>query len=133
MHLELDTINNDISHYLIQKTLDNADRNTLHSLYLRKEELEIILNKRYNDKARGYCIRSRAKWIKEGEVGSRYFLGLEKQRQASNVIQEIKDGDNYVNEGSKILSEIVNFYTSLYNDRNIPIDKIKTYLHKNET
>ena len=57
------------------KTPD-ADRNTLHSLYLRKEELEIILNKRYGDKAKGYCIRSKAIWIKEWEVGSRYFLGL---------------------------------------------------------
>ena len=132
MQLELDTINKDISHYMMQNTLDNADRNTLQSLYLRKEELEIILNKRYDDKAKGYCIRSRAKWIKEGELGSRYFLGLEKQRQASNVIREIKVGDSFVNEGSQTLSEIVNFYTSLYKDRNIPIDKIKTYLQKNE-
>ena len=59
-------------------------------------------------------------------------MGLEKQRQASSVIWEIKDGDNYVNVGSKILLKIVNFYTSLYKDRNIPIDKIKAYLHKNE-
>ena len=59
-------------------------------------------------------------------------MGLEKQRQARNVIWEIKVGDSFVNEGNKILSEIVNFYTSLYKGRNIPIDKIKTYLKKNE-
>ena len=42
MQLELDTINKDISHCMMQNTLDNADRNSLQSLYLRKEELEII-------------------------------------------------------------------------------------------
>ena len=112
MQFELDTINNDISYYLIKNTLDNADRNTLHSLYLRKEELEIILNKRYNDKAKGYCIRSRAKQIKEGKVGSRYFLGLEKQRQARYVIQEIKDGDNYVMEVVRYFQKLLIFTLS---------------------
>ena len=132
VQLELDTINSGISYIQAKHNISDSDRNTLHSLQVRKGELEITLNKQYEEKSKGYCIRSRAQWIKEGEVNSRYFMGLEKQRQSSNVIREVKVGDTYVTEENKILSEIAKFYTDLYKDRNISIDKIKSYLAKNE-
>ena len=36
-------------------------------------------------------MRSRSKWIEQGEKSTSYFLGLEKARQASNCITCLKD------------------------------------------
>ena len=36
----------------------------------------------YEAKARGYQIRSHARWVEEGEKSSGYFLSLEKERQS---------------------------------------------------
>jgi hypothetical protein len=39
------------------------------------------LSKIYSDKAKGAQIRSRIKWVEEGEKNTKFFLGLEKARQ----------------------------------------------------
>lgn len=40
------------------------------------------LDKLFLEKANGVYVRSRARWIEEGEKNSSYFFNLEKQRQA---------------------------------------------------
>lgn len=44
----------------------------------RKRELETQLSYLIDKKANGAQIRSRAKWIQEGEKNTNFFLGLEK-------------------------------------------------------
>jgi hypothetical protein len=41
----------------------------------------ILIVKIYSDKAKGAQIRSRIKWVEEGEKNTKFFLGLEKARQ----------------------------------------------------
>ena len=48
------------------------------------------LDEIYIDKARGYQIRSRARWVEEGEQSSKYFLRLESNRQNYNCITTLK-------------------------------------------
>ena len=112
--IELDSINKVIAGIQIKNSLSETERNTLLSLTTKKKEIQVALDKHYENKAKGYCIRSRAKWIREGEVGSRYFLSLEKQRQADNVIREVKVGDRYITDGNQIISEAVHYYSNLY-------------------
>jgi hypothetical protein len=40
------------------------------------------LSKIYSDKAKGAQIRSRIKWVEEGEKNTKFFLGLEKARRS---------------------------------------------------
>ena len=90
--------------------------------------METIQHQYYEEKAKGYCIRSRANWIKEGEVCSRYFLGLEKQRQQSNNIRKVKTENDTLEDNEGILSELVKFYENLYKEENICDNDIKNYL-----
>lgn len=54
----------------------NEEENTeLHNLQLQLDDL-------YTVKAKGAFIRSRARWIENGEKNSSYFFNLEKHRQA---------------------------------------------------
>lgn len=46
---------------------------------IRKRNLQTQLNELYHKKAKGAQIKSRAKWINEGEKNTKYFLGLEKK------------------------------------------------------
>lgn len=55
----------------------------------RKRELENQLNNLYDKKAQGAQIRSRAKWVSDGEKNTKYFLSLEKKHQTQNVIHEV--------------------------------------------
>lgn len=48
---------------------------------IRKKELENELHALYEIKSKGAQIRSRAKWIDEGEKNSSYFLRLENRHQ----------------------------------------------------
>ena len=127
---EIDVISNKVLLLESKNVLSKEETDTLHYLHLRKAELQSNLKNFFDSKSKGYSICSRAKWIKEGEIGSRYFLGLEKQRQANNVIRKVKHEDNTIIEGNKALSEIVDFYTKLYKKRDTPRDKIKEYLNK---
>lgn len=47
------------------------------------------LDELYLEKAQGAYVRSRAKWIEEGEKSSAYFCRLEKQRQINNSVSSL--------------------------------------------
>lgn len=48
-------------------------------------QMQYKLDELYIDKAKGAFIRSRAKWIEEGENYSTYFFNLEKSRQTKKT------------------------------------------------
>jgi hypothetical protein len=59
-----------------------------------KQKLEITirrLDKLYTEKTKGRQIRSRVKWIEEGEKKPAVFLGLKKTRQTKKAINELYD------------------------------------------
>ena len=107
------------------KDIDNVDSNILHE----KSQHEKFINEYYENKAKGYQIRSRAKWIQEGEKSTKYFLGLEQQRQLSNNITQINNGKNIVYSDKEILEEAAQFYEKLYTSKNINVDNIDQYLN----
>ena len=70
---------------------------------LRKKEME------------GMLIRSRARWIGEGEKVSKYFCNLEKRHYTSNIIRKIEKQDGtIVTEQDDIVKETKYFYDHLY-------------------
>lgn len=65
----------------------------------------------------GAFIRSRAKWIEEGEKNSSYFCGLEKRRQEKNSIRSLMIDNNEIIDEKMISSEIWKFYSQLYSSK----------------
>ena len=74
-------------------------------------------------------IRARCQYIAKGERSNKYFLGLEKQRQAKKVIHEIRDKDNLlVTDENNILDVVRLFYKDLYTSEKPDGESIKIYL-----
>ena len=117
----------------LQKTIDNLnkledDGNQINADL--KNECTKNLEKYYKEKDEGYIIRSKLKWKNEGERSTKYFYNLEKSRQNSNVIRQIKRSDGHLVESDReILQECTSFYDTLFKTRNIPQEKINEYLN----
>ena len=96
---------------------------------VKKKELEKQLSELCNDKFKGAQIRSRAKWIEQGEKNSNYFLSLEAKHQSSNVIRELIDSQrSIIRSDNEILGEMCNFYKNFYTTRDIANTDIDSYL-----
>ncbi len=101
---------------LDKKLTDTLDDSVLNERKVVKEQL----NEAYHSKSKGYQIRSRAKWVEEGEKSTKYFLNLEKSRQASNCINSLKDcNGKYKHSDIDILRIAKNFYSELYEDKSV--------------
>ena len=105
-------------------TLEN-DPNTECNMN-RKRLLEAKLDTLCNEKAKGAQIRSRYKWVTEGE---KYFLGLETKQHSYDVIRELKSDENgictYQND---MMGEMCSFYEKLYTSKNINDVDIDNYI-----
>ena len=84
----------------------------LELLDKKKKEVESIRS----EKIKGSIIRSRAKWLREGEKPSKYFCMLENHRYIEKTIKNIKnEKEENINEQESILTEIHKFYSKLFN------------------
>ncbi len=92
----------------------------------KKKELDEMSQ----NKAMGYQIRSRAKWIEDGEKSSAYFSRLENFRQTNSVIEELecKSGST-VHSDEDILMEASQFYSELYSSQKPAAEDIDTYMN----
>ena len=73
-------------------------RQTLHlKKYLELQEMKQV---------QGAQVRSRIKWIEEGEKNTKYFLRLEKHRSASNTKSNLQIGSGYTDDPTTILGGI---------------------------
>ena len=63
----------------------------------------------------GVKIRSRVRWISDGEKETKYFCNLEKRNFVSKCMNSlIKDKGSTINVQSELLQETMNFYKTLY-------------------
>ena len=99
-------------------------------LYDERKKMKLDLDNLYKDKCKGYQIRSRAKWVEQGESSSAYFCNLEKGRQSSNCILSLKDKSGLVKTSdAEILSVAHEFYQELYATKHIANEDIDAYLN----
>ena len=90
---------------------ENASEGNVDELYNKKQELEKLRKHRLQ----GNYIRSRAKWVEEGEKPSSYFCKLESRNFTSKIIPQLELGNgDKIYDQSQILIETKNFYENLY-------------------
>ena len=83
----------------------------------KRNDLQEIRNK----KMEGVKIRSRVRWISDGEKVTKYFCNLEKRNFVSKCMNSLKNSKGEtISDQSEILNETRQFYKKLYarKDRN---------------
>ena len=91
------------------------DENKTEDIYKQlKEKNEELVSVR-KKKIDGVMLRSKAKWIAEGEKVTNYFCNLEKRHFVSKNMNKLIDKNGLVlQEHDKISQEVNNFYCNLY-------------------
>ena len=104
---------------------------TAPSLYEERQRLKDQLDTIFAKKSFAAFVRSRAKWIEDGEKSSSYFLNLEKRHQIHNSIDMLTDeqGNTHTHDGN-ILKHCENYYANLYKSREPKQQNIDQYLDK---
>jgi len=66
----------------------------------------------------GVLLRSRARWVSEGEKVTKYFCGLEKRNYVSKQMTKlVKTNGVAITETKDIIEETKKFYSSLYENK----------------
>lgn len=78
------------------------------------ECLQTELDNIYKEKARGAFIRSRQKWMEEGEKNCRYFFGLEKRKIQNSLLKKLRIEDTICTDITGVSDFVTNFYKNLY-------------------
>ena len=112
-----------------QRQSVNRDRNDLTKRLIRAKsafhagddsvvseirDLESALSSLISREAEGAKIRSRAKWIEEGEKPTRYFFRLEQKRAEKNSFDSVLDSNGVEKTSQSDIEKVfVNFYRDL--------------------
>lgn len=89
---------------------------------LTKKQEEILEIRK--NRLKGQCIRSKSKWIEEGEKPTKYFINLETQNYVSKQIPKIeKDDGSVIFDQMEILHETKCFYENLYKKRDCTVEE----------
>ena len=97
----------------------NSSSDTDKTLFSRLEELEDKLNKIYDFETKGLIIRSRVRWLEDGEKSSKYFCNLENRAWQRKTIfklqdEELVNDDKLILNPMSIMKKIQEFYSKLY-------------------
>lgn len=94
---------------------DNSSNDELGGQIAELEHKLAEIRKIY---VKGLMLRTRAKWIEEGEKPTKYFCSLEKRQYINKNVSKLLLSDNkVVTEQTEILNEIKNFYKMLYDSK----------------
>ena len=78
----------DIEMKLEQKEQELIDSNFSQNIKTEKDNLADTLYNIVEEQKEGAKIRSRARWIEEGEKSTKYFCNLEKSNFSNNTIKD---------------------------------------------
>ena len=84
---------------------------------IKKQEYEQLIALR----TKGAIIRSRSRWVEEGEKNTKYFFNLEKRNYANKTISCLNVNDVLIEDPKDIREDVKQFYQRLYtsDDHNI--------------
>ena len=89
-----------------QKEQELINTNYDHKIQIERDILVKRLHKHIEERNVGAKLRSRAKWVEQGEKSSKYFYNLEKKNFSSNIIKQLKkENGTYTTCDNEILHE----------------------------
>lgn len=103
----------------IRESPNTVPETVLEEFSTLKKQLEEIRT----DKIKGTILRSRARWIDEGEKPTKYFLNLENRNFTSKLIPKLilEDGSE-ITDTAEILKAQKTYYKELYSEQNVDDD-----------
>ncbi len=112
-------------HASLVKRLRNAtrkaDAGSIQAAALQRQ-LETQLQTLESERAEIHKIRAKTQWTEEGEKCTKFFLGLEKQKEQNTTIYTLQKPDgSYAITTPEILSEMKRFYRELYTAEQIDV------------
>ena len=115
---------NQVNHFnILQTQCDSVDRllssdPSNDQLQAERERIKKELDIYAISEARSAQIRSRTKFIEEGEKNTKYFLNLEKARANAKIMDRLKtDNGLTISNQEGILKEQVKFYSNVYSKK----------------
>ena len=88
------------------------------------DNLTVELQRIYQAKGKGAILRSKVRWVEQGEKPTKYFFNIKKTNFNRKVITEIKREDGKILvEKCEILKEIESFYGNLYTSQDVEHNK----------
>ena len=109
--------------------LSNTESEHLYNEY---DTCKTRLNRIYENKAKGVIVRSRARWLEQGEKSTKYFFNLEKSNFTRKHIRKLRlENNDLITESNEILSEASKFYEQLYKTSNVEEDNDGIFLNDN--
>ena len=94
--------------------LENTDNINYKLLYEKRKELYDVRKV----KMEGAKVRSKARWINDGEKVTKYFCNMENRNYASKCMNSIrKENGTLITGQLEILNETMSFYKDLYSNR----------------
>lgn len=114
---------------IITKIMRLSEKENLSEMELGElAALQLELDKMYEDKARGAFIRSRRKWLEQGEKCTKYFFNLEKRNYEVSSLSKLKINDQICEDKKLISQYVANFYQKLYAVDNESGDNIDLFI-----
>ena len=89
-------------------------------LAIKKQDLEQLRL----DKIKGIIVRSRVKWLEEGERPTKYFCELESKNYLNKTIMKLKTGGTVLTDQKTILENIKQFYSNLFENKDYTLEEI---------
>jgi exonuclease III/uncharacterized protein (UPF0305 family) len=88
--------------------------------FIKITELKSQLQSIREQRMQGVLLRSRARWVAEGEKVTKYFCNLEKRHYISKTMSKLINREGKVlNEQKEVEKEVNDFYESLYEQTNV--------------
>ena len=87
------------------------------------------------DYIKGLFVRTKLKWVEQGEKPTKYFLSLERRNFINKTVNKLVDSNGEtITSQAQILSEIEKFYKNLYSccDDKLQAVDLDTIINKND-
>uniref|UniRef100_A0A3B5R4M7 Reverse transcriptase domain-containing protein n=1 Tax=Xiphophorus maculatus TaxID=8083 RepID=A0A3B5R4M7_XIPMA len=114
---------------ITQISPENLSENDLKDLIIQQNKLNEI----YRRKAEGAFVRSRRKWLEEGEQNTAYFFQLERTRGQFNSIQKLNINNFITDDPQTIAKYCSTFYSELYESHYNKCESEIFFTHLTET